>query len=252
MRAIGRVRVGSGACVAALLALLTIPIGLSHAEEPAPSASACPPSPTVLSGSAPPTPSTAPPTVLSGSAPPTPSITPHSTSPYRPSAEEVVACVRSQEITGATFAHWAAVAGNAEPHRRPAAEPTHKEMTQVMGFLISADWILGEAAKLHINLSSVAVRRQFDKLRREQFPKDAQFKAFLRQTGQTSADILLRVRLSMLSTRIQQQIVGHGSVHTRQHRLSRFAKQFEDRWVAQTYCESLYTMADCGHTASSL
>lgn len=225
--------------------LLVIPVGLSYAEEPAPPAAACPPSPAVLGGDT--TPSSAPPAA-------TPSPSSAGASPYQPSAEEVVACVGSQEIDGATFTHWAGIAENAASpsHRDPAGGPSKAVMVTTLGFLISAEWVIGEAADLGIEIRTGEVRHEFERLRRAQFPKRAAFKKFLRQTGQTAADILLRVRLSMLTTRIQQRVAGHGSARRRGNALTRFVKRFERKWRAQTYCETLYKMPRCGHTASSL
>lgn len=125
-------------------------------------------------------------------------------------------------------------------------------MVTTMGFLISTDWVIGEAAKLHIEASAIEVRRQFDHLRRLQFPKPAQFKKFLKQTGETVSDLLLRVRLSMLTTRIQQLVEGGGSKRSRQRALTRFVKRFQRTWKAQTYCETVYKVSACGHTANSL
>ncbi len=165
-----------------------------------------------------------------------------------------MACVGSREIDGATFAHWVSVAENSVPgsRRRPSTEPTRGEMTAVMGFLISTDWVMGEAADLHVEASAVEVRRKFDQIRRQQFGKPGEFRAFLRKTGQTVADLLLRVRLSMLTTRMQQLVEGRGSTHTRRRALQRFVKRFQRTWKAQTYCETIYKTPDCGHTANSL
>lgn len=245
MRAVGKRSTVTAACFVALLTPLAIPIGLSYAEEPAAPAAACPPSPAALAGSA--APSTTPPVATSPA-----SST--DTSPYQPSGEEVVACVGSQEINGATFAHWATVAENTLPraHRRQGTEPTREEMAITMGFLISTDWVIGEAANLHIEASAAEVRHMFDRIRRQQFPERTRFKKFLKQTGQTVEDLLLRVRLSMLTDRIQQRVEGHGSAHARRRALTRFVKRFQRTWEAQTYCEALYKVHDCGHTARAL
>ncbi len=247
MRAVGRRSTVTVACFVALLTLLAIPVGLSYAEAPAPSppTAACPPSPSALAGSAAPSPA-----LLAVSPPPLPA----NVSPYQPSAEEVVACVGSQEISGATFTHWATIAENAasSAHRHPAVGPPKAVMVTTMGFLISADWLIGEAANLHIKPSAAEVRHLFDRLRHQQFPKQAQFKKFLKQTGETVSDILLRVRLSILTTRIQQRVEGHGSKRARQRAFTRFLKHFQRRWQAQTYCETLYKVHGCGHTARSL
>jgi hypothetical protein len=246
MRVVGKAGPGAAACFAAAFTLLAIPVGLSHAEAPAPAqpTAACPPSPAALAGNA-----------ASRPAPPAaaPSSSAHA-SPYRPSPEAVVACVGSREINGATFTHWAIVAENAASptHRNPAAGPPKAVMATAMGFLISTDWVIGEAASLHVEASAAEVRRRFDRLRRQQFPKPAQFGKFLQQTGETVDDLLLRVRLSMLTARIQQRVAGHGSARARQRELARFVRRFEHKWKAQTYCETLYKVRDCGHTASSL
>ncbi|HXB65121.1 MAG TPA: hypothetical protein VNV42_09640 [Solirubrobacteraceae bacterium] len=251
MRAVGRMAVSVAVLLAAVLVPLTIPVGVSYAGQaasPAPASSpapTCPPSPTVLADGPPASPVAA--AEGARAAAPTPS-------PYRPAPEEAVACVGSQEINGATFAHWAVVAeDSASPaHRHSAAEPTKPVMETALGFLVSADWVIGEAADLGIELSAGAVRHQFDHLRAQQFPKRSAFNRFLSKTGQTVGDLLLRVRLGMLTSRIQERVTGHGDAHQKRRALTRFVKHFERKWKAQTYCETLYKVAHCGHTARSL
>lgn len=106
-----------------------------------------------------------------------------------------------------------------------------------MGFLISSDWLIGEAQNLNIHVSDVEVRRRFDHIRREQFPKRGEFKAFLRSSGQTVPDLLFRVRVDLLSARLQQRVV---------------AGEFASKWRAQTYCSPAYTVSDCGHVEAEL
>ena len=75
--------------------------------------------------------------------------------------------------------------------------------------------------------------------------------SFLRQSGQTVGDLLLRVRLNLLSTRIQRKVVaGHRS--NREQALSRFVKSFRIKWTGRTYCSPRYAIADCGHVQSAL
>jgi foldase protein PrsA len=125
-------------------------------------------------------------------------------------------------------------------------------MEQVMGFLISSYWLLGEAQHLNMHLSSIAVRKRFDRLRHAQFRRQAAFKNFLQRSGQTTAELLFRVRINMIEGKIQRRIVGHGDTRSRQRALQRFVAKFQRKWRAQTYCESPYATPDCGHTASSL
>jgi hypothetical protein len=184
--------------------------------------------------------------------PPTAEGIPATTAPAESASEQVVACVGSQSITEATFRHWAHIEHNDE-----APTKHHQSMgvvvQNVMGFLISSDWILGEAQARNIVVSEAEVRHRFDHLRAQQFPKRRAFKRFLKQTGQTVADILLRVRLSILSERIQKSVeAGHHGARSRQSALESFVHEFKAEWTAQTYCAPAYAVQDCGHVQATL
>ena len=121
-----------------------------------------------------------------------------------------------------------------------------------MGFLISSDWVIGEAQALNVRVSDQEVRRAFDRIRRQQFPKRREFNAFLRSSGQTVADLLFRVRLNMLSTRIERQITAGKRDSSAQEALARFVSEFKSKWRAQTYCSPAYAVTDCGHVRAVL
>ena len=78
---------------------------------------------------------------------------------------------------------------------------------QVMQLLVSFEWIEGEAEAMNIKLSDAEVKKSFDKQRKQQFPKDADYKKFLKDSGQSEQDILQRVRLELLSNKIRDKIV---------------------------------------------
>jgi foldase protein PrsA len=81
---------------------------------------------------------------------------------------------------------------------------------QVLGFLISSQWVLGEASDQGVKVSDAEVQKKFNELKTQQFPKEAAFQKFLASTGQTLSDLLLRVRLNLLSQKIQQKISKEG------------------------------------------
>jgi hypothetical protein len=175
------------------------------------------------------------------------------TGSLNPASEQIVACVGTQSITGATFSHWAYVArrfgGSPSKHPPSAAEVTNK----VMVFLISSDWVLGEAADLNVHLSEGEVRHTFDRIRAEQFPKRKGFHAFLKQSGETVANLLFRVRLNLTSVRIQKRVIaGYRGARNRLSATKRFVHEFKLKWTAQTYCEPGYAIPDCGHVQEAL
>jgi foldase protein PrsA len=102
----------------------------------------------------------------------------------------------------------------AEPVLKKQCETQLKTYTQeVLAFLISSQWVLSEAKELGIKLSDDEIKKQFNKIKTAQFPKTAEFEKFLATSGQTVSDLLLRVKLNQLSTKIQQKITsGKGKV----------------------------------------
>jgi foldase protein PrsA len=154
--------------------------------------------------------------------------------------------VNGNPITKATFAHWMAVAaastaassGGAKPivpeppdykaciAQLQATTPTpkgqpvptqaqfkaqceqqYKNLQQeVLGFLISTAWVLGEAESLGLKISDKEVHKRFEEIKSQQFPKAADFEKFLATSGQTVSDLLLRVKSNLLAQKVQQKI----------------------------------------------
>jgi len=121
-----------------------------------------------------------------------------------------------------------------------------------MGFLISSDWVIGEAQALNVRVSDQEVRRRFDRIRRELFPKRGEFKAFLKSSGQTVADVLFRVRLSLLTARVQSRVLAGKHGASAQEALMHFVSEFKSKWRAQTYCAPTYAVGDCGYVQAAL
>jgi len=86
--------------------------------------------------------------------------------------------------------------------------------TEVLGFLISSQWVIGEASSLGVKLSDAEVKKEFTKIKSTQFPKASEFEKFLASSGQTVSDLLLRVKLNLLSQKIQKKIVKEKSTVT--------------------------------------
>jgi foldase protein PrsA len=87
-------------------------------------------------------------------------------------------------------------------------EQQYKSLQQeVLGFLISSSWVLGEASSLGVKVSDKEVHKRFLQIREQQFPKPSEFEKFLSNSGQSVSDLLLRVKLNLLSSKIQQKIV---------------------------------------------
>jgi foldase protein PrsA len=78
---------------------------------------------------------------------------------------------------------------------------------QVVSLLISYRWIQGEASQRGIKVTDADVKKSFQQQKKQNFPKEADYQKFLKQYGQTEADILMRVRLDLLSNKIRDQVI---------------------------------------------
>ncbi|HEX3691973.1 MAG TPA: hypothetical protein VHU13_01410 [Solirubrobacteraceae bacterium] len=166
--------------------------------------------------------------------------------------EALIACVGSQPLSETTYKHWyeVAVAGGSGDRHKPSP---HELLAQVMGFLLSAAWVQGEAKALHVHVSRATVHRRFEQIRHEQFPRQRAFERFLSKSKQTIADLLMRVEVDMLIQRIQRHIAaGHHGAKAKLNALTRFVSRFRRKWTSQTYCAPVYAVRDCGHVQWNL
>ena len=77
---------------------------------------------------------------------------------------------------------------------------------QMMGLLISFQWIEREAKDQGIKISDAEVKKSFEEQKKQSFPKDADYQKFLKDSGQTEEDVLMRVRLDTLSNKIRDKV----------------------------------------------
>lgn len=151
-----------------------------------------------------------------------------------------VAVVAGNQITTRAFNHWMYVAAQGQaaqapgqpvivpedppnfpkcisqvkaeiPSLRKTADKTLKAdcgqlfqslSSQVMDFLIKAYWYQADAHKMGINLTNAQVDAALAKAKKSQFQTSAQYQAFLKQSGQTPQDILFRVRVNQIFTKL--------------------------------------------------
>src|SRR4051795_6730816 len=78
---------------------------------------------------------------------------------------------------------------------------------QTLQFLISSQWLTQEAAKRKITATDKEVKTTFDQQKKQSFPKEADYQKFLQTSGQSETDLIFRIRLSVLTNKLQQSIV---------------------------------------------
>jgi foldase protein PrsA len=128
-----------------------------------------------------------------------------------------VASVDGQPITKTEFDHWADVVFQSQqgaagkkgkkPTPPKPGTPQYKQLaSQVMQFLVSSRWIVGEAGSRNITASPDEIKKSFEQTKKQSFPNSKAYKKFLKSSGQTQADIDFRVRSDVLATKLRTEV----------------------------------------------
>jgi len=173
----------------------------------------------------------------------------HTSSQATSAGGAAVATVEATPIAQATFAHWLAITAALSGDRGHDASASNTALKdEVMGFLISSEWLLGEAAAQGIEISEAAVHKRFEEVQKQQFKHPGELQKYLAKNHVTMADLLLRVKLELIESAISRKVTA--AKHTAAEKkaaLASFQAQFESKWRAKTHCAAGYvTAADCG------
>jgi foldase protein PrsA len=110
----------------------------------------------------------------------------------------------SEKEVERSIAQAAAQAG-LKPVPKPG-DPQYDELKEsALGEALDRIWIQGEAAEMGIAVSKQEVADELEKLKKQAFENEAQYKKFLKEASFTAADVDERVKVQMLSEQIQQR-----------------------------------------------
>jgi phosphatidylethanolamine-binding protein (PEBP) family uncharacterized protein len=153
------------------------------------------------------------------------------------STVDAVAFVSGTPIPKASYQHWVSVEGALGG----SGSPSH----QALGFLITSEWVLGEAAARHITVSDAEVKQRFAQVVHQSFPKAGSLKKYLAKSGETEADLLARIKVELLAQRIAAKVTAGKSAAQRTALLTAFENNFHAHWKRLTSCQAHYVMEDC-------
>jgi len=128
-----------------------------------------------------------------------------------------------------------------------------KEKLKALYFLISYAWVDGEASELGVKVTSQSLQRELARLQTG-ISSPVQLRRFLVGARGTAADLMLRLKLNLLTTEIRRKLEHEKggqqlTVAQRQQVLNRFSAQFARRWMAKTNCHPGYVVPICAkHT----
>lgn len=153
------------------------------------------------------------------------------------SAADAVATVSGVPISKTSYQHWLAV----EQDLAASGSPSH----QALGFLITSEWVLGEAGARRMSVSEAEVKQRFAQLVHQSFPKAGSLHAYLAKSGETEGDLLARIKVELLAARIAAKVTAGTSPAQRTAVLTSFERSFQQHWKGRTDCKPGYVMEDC-------
>src|ERR1700691_2776120 len=153
------------------------------------------------------------------------------------SSVDAVALVSGTPISKASYEHWLAVEKALGAGSNPSPE--------ALAFLITSEWVLGEAAARKLSVSEAEIKQRLEQTEKQSFPKAGSFDKFLATSGETEADLLARVRVEQLQSRIVAQISAGKSAAQQHAVLAAFEQAFQRHWKGYTTCKPGYVMEDC-------
>jgi foldase protein PrsA len=93
------------------------------------------------------------------------------------------------------------------PKAPKPGDPQYDELKETaLNNLLEFIWLEGLAEEMGIEVSEREVDAEFKKLKDENFPSEAEYKSFLKESGFTQEDVDRQVKLQKLSTEIQEQL----------------------------------------------
>jgi Raf kinase inhibitor-like YbhB/YbcL family protein len=163
-------------------------------------------------------------------------------SPASLPSSDAVLSVESTPIAKATFDHWLAVTTALSA----AGSSSQALKDRTLGFLITAEWVLGEAAAQGVSVSDAALHKRLAEVQHKQFKTPGELQKYLAKNGETQTDLLLRVKLELLESAIVRRVTtARHTAAEKKAALSSFQGAFLKKWKARTSCKAGYMMEDC-------
>jgi Raf kinase inhibitor-like YbhB/YbcL family protein len=153
------------------------------------------------------------------------------------SSVDAVASVAGVPIAKSSYGHWLAV--------ERAGGTTSNAGHRALSFLITSQWVIGEAAARKLSVSEAEVKQRFAQISKQSFPKAGSLQKFLTKAQETEADLLARVKVELLESRIAAKVTAGKSGAQAKSLLASFQKAFQEHWKKYTTCKPGYVMEDC-------
>jgi len=100
-----------------------------------------------------------------------------------------------------------------------------------------------------ITFTTKQIATELAQIKKQNFKTEAEFRKFLKVSHYTQNDVNELVELQLLSTAIQQQVIGGIKGSKARHRaITRFVAEYSKRWRSRTVCAAGYVFGGCSNS----
>jgi parvulin-like peptidyl-prolyl isomerase len=156
-------------------------------------------------------------------------------------SSQPAAHVGGQAISKVSVTHWASVL-NGSPS---ASAPAHGRQLQLeheaLSLLITYQWLIGEATRHVVPISSVELRQRIDQILGRSFPGgSAELREFLKPTGERLADVELQARAEISLAALRRIALARASAPSAAE-LAAYYAQHKQSFVLPGHREAHFT-----------
>lgn len=137
------------------------------------------------------------------------------------------------------------------PSAPKPGDPRYKKISEeALGELLEGVWLEGEAAELGLSAPAREVEVEEEKVRDQNFKTEDQWHRFLAESKLTPEDVDRRVKLQLLSQKIQYEIEnGGGGKAEKQQRFKAYVTGFQEKWKKRTLCRADFANERCSNAS---
>lgn len=134
----------------------------------------------------------------------------------------------------------------------PTAKASEYEALQkeALEEILDQLWLEGEGSEQGIDVTQAEITKELERIKEQSFSDEAEYQKFLADSGYNQEDVRERVRLQIITRKLQQRFGGSGTASKREQQVfQRYVQAYQDKWQSRTACAPEYVVDQCSNTS---
>lgn len=137
----------------------------------------------------------------------------------------------SEEEVEKTIQQQVAESGGKAP--KPGEKLYYRHMSVAMNELLNALWIEAEAEDLGIQVTDKQIEDELEKIKKQSFPTEAAWKAFLKKSHLSPKEVNRRVKLQVINNQVQETVKAKAPLPTEEELKEAYEAEKSERFTTK-------------------